>query len=149
MRATIEPSSCARVAADVVRGERQLVDALEQHRQAVGGRDRRGERVEPGLERLVVQHVGAEAVDGGDGQLLEAAVEAALEPLAQRVGAGLARRSGRGSTPAPGPARAPARRSGRTGRSSCPCRRRPGRAAGRPDASTASSWAGVGDTTVG
>ena len=94
MRPTIEPISCARVAADVVRGERQLVDPLEQHREAVGGRDRRGERVEPGLQRLVVQHVRAEAVDGRDGELLEAAVEAALQPLAQRVGAGL--RDGQG-----------------------------------------------------
>ena len=79
----------ARVAADVVRGERQLVDALEQHREPVGGRDRRGERVEPRLERLVVQQARAEAVDGRDGQLLEAAVEPGLEPLAQRVGGGL------------------------------------------------------------
>ena len=79
----------ARVAADVVRGERQLVDALEQHRDAVGGRDGRGERVEPRLERLVVQQPRAEVVHGRDGQLLEAAVEAGLEPLAQLGGARL------------------------------------------------------------
>ena len=79
----------ARVAAQVVGGERQLVDALEQHRDAVGRRDGRGEGVEAGFERLVVQHAGAEVVHGGDGQLVKAAVEAALEPLAQPRRAGV------------------------------------------------------------
>jgi hypothetical protein len=35
--------------------QRELVDALEQHREPVGGRDRHDERIEPGLERLVAQ----------------------------------------------------------------------------------------------
>ncbi len=76
----------ARVAAQVVVAQRQLLDALEQHGEAVGGRDRRRERVEPGLERLVVQQSRAEGLEGGDGQLLVAADEALLEALAQRVG---------------------------------------------------------------
>ena len=124
----------ARVAADVVRGERQLVDPLEQHREAVRGRDRRRERVEPCLERLVVQDVRAEAVDGGDGELLEAAVERRLQALAQAVGGGLGDgqredRLGREPCSPHQPAR-----SARTARSSCRCRRRRGRAAGRPGA---------------
>ena len=44
-----------RVAAEVVQAQRELVDVVEQHREAVGGRDRGDERVEPRLERLVVQ----------------------------------------------------------------------------------------------
>ena len=82
----------ARVAADVVGGEPQLVDPLEQHREPVGGRDGGGERVEPRLQRLVVQDARADAVDRGDGQLLEAAVEPGLEALAQAVGGGLGAR---------------------------------------------------------
>ena len=115
-------------------GERQLVDPLEQHRQAVRGGDRRGERVEPRLQRLVVQDVRADAVDGGDGDLLEAAVEAGLEALAQARRRRPGRRSARGSTQArallahePGEALA-------QHASSCRCRRRPGPAAGRPGA---------------
>ena len=51
----------ARVAAQVVRGERQLVDPLEQQRQPVGRRHRRGERVDARLERLLAQQPRAEA----------------------------------------------------------------------------------------
>jgi hypothetical protein len=69
--------------------ERQLVDALEQHRQPVGRGDRDDEGVEPGLERLVAQQPRAEAVDGVDGQLLEAPLELVLDAGAQRVGRGL------------------------------------------------------------
>ena len=76
----------ARVAAQVVVAQRQLVDPLEQHRQAVGGAHGGGERVEPGLERLVAQEPGAEAVEGGHGQLLVGAVEPILELRAQAVG---------------------------------------------------------------
>ena len=50
----------ARVAAQVVRGERQLVDPLEQHREPVRGGDGRGERVDAGLERLLAQQPRAE-----------------------------------------------------------------------------------------
>ena len=121
----------ARVAAQVMGGERQLVDALEQHRDPVGRRDGRGERVEPGLERLVVQQPRAEVVHGRDGQLVEAPVEAALEPLAQparaRLGDGededrLRRQPALADQPA---------RSARTARSSSRCPRRRPRAAGR------------------
>ena len=62
MRAMTPPSSAAGLPLEVVEAQRQLVDALEQHRQAVGGRDRDDEGVEPGLERLVVQQARAEAV---------------------------------------------------------------------------------------
>ena len=79
-----------RVAAEVMDAQGQLVDVLEQHGEPVGRADRRDERVEPGLERLVVQQPGAEAVDGVDGELLEAAGEQVLDPGAQRVGRRLA-----------------------------------------------------------
>ena len=78
----------ARVAAQVVVAQRQLVDRLQQHRQPVGRADRRHERVEPGFERLVAQQARAEAVEGGDGQLLVGAGQAVLEPPAQGVGGG-------------------------------------------------------------
>ena len=64
MRATIAAEQRARVAAEVVAAQRQLVDPLEQH--APAGRPAStgvGERVEPGLERLVAQQPGAEAVE--------------------------------------------------------------------------------------
>jgi hypothetical protein len=77
----------ARVAAQVVVAQGQLVDVLEQHRQPVGGRDRGGERVDAGLERLVVQQARAQALEGGDGGLLGGrAPEPLLDPLAQLVG---------------------------------------------------------------
>ena len=60
----------ARVAAQVVRGERQLVDPLEQHREPVGRGDGGGERVDAGLERLLAQQPRAERVERGDRQLL-------------------------------------------------------------------------------
>ena len=63
--------------------ERELVDALEQHRQPVGGRDGDDEGVEAGLERLVAQQARAEAVHGVDGKLLEAALELVLDAGAQ------------------------------------------------------------------
>ena len=50
--------------------QRQLVDALEQHRQPVGGGDRGGERVDAGLERLVAQQPRAEALERRDRELL-------------------------------------------------------------------------------
>ena len=75
-----------RVALEVVDLEGELVDALEQHREPVGRRDRDDERIEPGLERLVAQQPRAEAVHGVDGELLEAALELVLHAGAQRVG---------------------------------------------------------------
>jgi hypothetical protein len=77
----------ARVAAQVVVAQRQIVDALEQHREPVGRGDRRGERVDAGLERLVVQQPCAEALEGRDRGLLGGRpAEPLLDPLAQRVG---------------------------------------------------------------
>jgi len=81
-----------RVAAEVVQAERQLVDVLEQHREAVGRRDRRDERVEARLERLVVQQARAEARDGVDCELLEPAVEERLDLAADGVGGRLGAR---------------------------------------------------------
>ena len=78
-----------RVALEVVDLERQLVDALEQHGQAVGRGDRHDERVEARLEGLVAQQARAEPVDRVDGELLEAALELVLDAGAQRVGGGL------------------------------------------------------------
>ena len=83
-----------RVALEVVDLERQLVDALEQHRQPVGRGDGHHEGIEPGLERLVAQQARGEAVDGVDGELLEAALELVLHAGAQRVGGGLGGREG-------------------------------------------------------
>jgi hypothetical protein len=72
-----------------VHAQRELVDVLEEHRQAVGRGDRRDERVEAGLERLVVQQARAEPGHRVDRELLEAAVEQALDAGAQRVRRGL------------------------------------------------------------
>ena len=68
-----------------MQAQRQLVDVLEQHREPVGGGDGDDERVEPGLERLVAQQARAEARDGVDGELLEAAVEQRLDLAAHGV----------------------------------------------------------------
>ena len=62
-----------------MQAEGQLVDVLEQHRKPVGGRERHDERVEAGLERLVVQQAGAESGHGVDAELLEAALEQLLD----------------------------------------------------------------------
>ena len=70
MRCDDRAEQRARVAAQVVVAQRQLVDALQQHRQPVGRRDRRRERVDAGLQRLVAQQPRAEAVERRDGQLL-------------------------------------------------------------------------------
>ena len=81
-----------RVAADLVAAEGQVVDPVEHQRQPVGRRHRGEERVEPGLDRLVVQDARAEVVEGHDAQVLEGRVEARLEPLADLRG----RRGGEG-----------------------------------------------------
>jgi hypothetical protein len=83
-----------RAALEVVPLQRELVDALEQHGEAVGGRDRDDERVEPGLERLVAQQPRAEAMDGVHRELLEPALELVLDAGAHRVGRGLRRGQG-------------------------------------------------------
>ena len=74
--------------------ERELVDALEEHGQPVGGRDGDDEGIEAGFERLVAQQAGAEPVHRVDGELLEAALELVLDAGAQRVGGGLRGREG-------------------------------------------------------
>ena len=125
----------ARVAAQVVRGERQLVDPLEQQREPVGRGDRRDERVDAGLERLLAQQPRAERLQRGDGQLLEArpGAEPLLDPRAQRVGGGGRvgqdedRVGGRPLLDEPGEALDERR-------ASCPSRRPRGSAAGRPRA---------------
>ena len=80
----------ARVPAQVVRGERQLVDPLEQQREPVGGGDRRHERVDARLERLLAQQPRAERLQRGHRQLLEAGpgAQPLLDLRAQRVGGG-------------------------------------------------------------
>ena len=80
------------VAAEVVPAQGQLVDALQQHREPVGGCHGRHERADPRLERLVVQQAGAEPVHGVDGELGEAAIEAVLDAAAQRICRALRRR---------------------------------------------------------
>ena len=78
-----------RVAAEVVLAQRELIDALQQHREAVGGGGGGDERVEPGLEGLVVQQPRAEPRHRGHRELLEAAVaQAVLELGPQVVGGG-------------------------------------------------------------
>ena len=94
MRAMTDAEQGRRVALEVVDLERELVDALEQHRQPVGRRDGDDEGVEAGLERLVAQQARAEAVHGVDGELLEAALELVLDAGAQGVGGGLRGRQG-------------------------------------------------------
>ena len=78
----------ARVPAQVVGGERELVDPLEQEREPVGGRDRCHERVDARLERLLAQEPRAERLQGRDRQLLEPrpGAEPRLHLRAQRVG---------------------------------------------------------------
>ena len=89
MRAMTDASSVAGLPWKSWTLQRELVDALEQHRQPVGGRDRDDEGIEAGLERLVAQQARAEAVHRVDGELLEAALELVLDAGAQRVGGGL------------------------------------------------------------
>ena len=59
-----------RIAADLVPAERQVVDAVEQDREPVGGRDRGEERIEPGLDRVLAQHLFGDLLVGADSQLL-------------------------------------------------------------------------------
>ena len=105
----------ARVAAQVVVAQRQVVDPLQQHGQPVGGADRRHERVEPGLERLVAQQARAEAVEGGDRELLVGALEPVLELARAARRRPRSSSRGRAATPAARPPRTRCRkRSART-----------------------------------
>ena len=79
----------AGVAAKIVQAQRQVVDALQQHRQAVGRADRCHERVDARLGRLVAQQPDAQALERGDRRLLGGGpVEALLDALAHLVGGG-------------------------------------------------------------
>ena len=143
MRATIEPSSALGLPRRSWRrsGSSSMRSSSIASRSA--RRDRRRERVEPGLERLVAQQPRAEAVERRDRQLLVAAPSsrssirsrsasaAASETVSTRID------SGASAVLARQPGEALDER-----RSSCRCRRRRGRAAGRRRASTASRWAG-------
>jgi hypothetical protein len=72
-----------RVATDLVTAQRQVVDPLEQQRQPVGGADRREQRVEPGLERLIAQDPLAELVRRVHGQLVVGRLDQGLEAYPQ------------------------------------------------------------------
>ena len=78
-----------RPAAQVVAAQRQLVDAVQQQREAIGRRGGHRERIDPGLQRLVAQQPRAHAVDRQHRQLLERPVaERVLDAGAQRLGGG-------------------------------------------------------------
>ena len=76
---------------EVVELECELVDALQQHGQAIGGRDAHDERIQARLQSLVAQQARAESVDRVDRQLLEPALELVLHARAHRVGRRLRR----------------------------------------------------------
>ena len=80
------------VAADLLVAERQLVEAVEQHRQPLGRAEHVEEGVEAGRGRVLAQQPLAELFPGADPELFERAVEQCLDPLAQALGGG----SGRG-----------------------------------------------------
>jgi hypothetical protein len=78
----------ARVAAEVVAAQGELVDAFEQHGQAIGGADDHREGIEAG----VVEQAGGELPGGSDDELLVSSIEPVNKACAHRVSA----RRGRG-----------------------------------------------------
>ncbi|MFN8163746.1 MAG: hypothetical protein U0R26_07920 [Solirubrobacterales bacterium] len=82
----------AGVAADLVAAKGQLVEAVEQHRQALRRAEDVEERVEPGGLGVVAQDALADRVPAADPELFEGALEHRLRALAQppRGGAGRA-----------------------------------------------------------
>jgi hypothetical protein len=72
-----------RIAADLVAAKRELVDAVEQDREPVGGADGGEERVEPGLDRVLAQQRLRGLGVGPDPQLLVGAVDEQLGALAE------------------------------------------------------------------
>ena len=72
-----------RVAADLVAPQRQVVEAVEQDREAVGRRDRGEERVEPGLGRVLAQQILGSLLVGAHPELLVGTVEEDLGAIAQ------------------------------------------------------------------
>ena len=83
-----DASSAAGISLEVVAAQRKLVHALQQQGEAVGGRHRRGERIQAGGQRLVAQQARAEALERGDRQLLVRTLDLRLQPGSQRVGGG-------------------------------------------------------------
>jgi hypothetical protein len=75
-----------RVAADLVAAQGEVVHAVEHQRDPVGRRHRGEERIESGLDRLLVQDPLAEPVERGHAQLLERRRDARLETAAHGVG---------------------------------------------------------------
>ena len=74
------------VAEEVVAAQRELVDAVEQQREAVGGGDGDEERVEADGGGLLAQQARGEVGDGVDRQLAERLVERVLDLRAKRGG---------------------------------------------------------------
>ena len=68
--------------AEVVLAQGQVVEPLEEHREAVRARERHDERVQAGLERLVVQEARAHVVHRVHGELLVRPLDGVLEPRA-------------------------------------------------------------------
>ncbi len=117
-----------RVAADLVAAQRQLVEAVEQHRQPLGGAEDVEEGVEPGRLGVLAQEPLAERLPGADPELLEGPLEQRLD--ASRSRRAVARVEARTSTCS---ARVPSRPGGRgaaPAARSCRCRPRRARAAG-------------------
>ena len=79
----------ARVAAQVVVDERQLVHALEQHREPVRRGRRRGPRIDPRLERLIASSPAQKAWNVVTVKPPVGALERELDALAQLVAAAL------------------------------------------------------------
>ncbi len=82
--ATQQPAEQAGgVAADLVAAQRQIVETVEQHGQAVGRADGGEERIEPGLGRVLAQERLGRLLVGVDPELLVGAIQQQLGPLAQ------------------------------------------------------------------
>jgi len=80
------------IARQVMGRERQLLHAVQEHREAVRGRDGQDEGVQPGLERLVAQEPQRPGRHRGDRELLERPVpEDRLDADPQLVGRGARR----------------------------------------------------------
>ena len=73
-----------RVPADLVAAKRQVVDAVEQDRQAVGCRDGGEERIEARLGRVLAQDPLGDLGVGADPRLLVGVGEDGLDPVAKR-----------------------------------------------------------------
>ena len=72
-----------RIAPDLMAAKRQIVDAVEQDREAIGGCDGREERVEARLRRVLPQDPLGDLAVGADPELLVRVSEERLNALAQ------------------------------------------------------------------